>query len=145
MLHGVTPEHKNLVQESFALVAPIADQAGLLFYERLFELDPSLRRLFRADLGEQRRKLMQMLAVAVCGLDNLEGLVPALQALGRRHQGYGITDYHFETVGIALLWTLETGLGPRFTSEVRDAWVAVYTLVVETMRSGMIEVEELAA
>src|SRR5579871_4998558 len=131
----MTPVQKNLVQASFAQVAPIADQAGALFYDRLFQLDPSLRSLFHGDVREQSRKLMQMLAVAVRGLDDLDSIVPAVQALGRRHVGYGVTAAHFDTVATALLSTLETGLGPRFTTEVRDAWVAVYTLLTTTMQS----------
>lgn len=143
-LRRVTPEQKNLVQQSFALVAPIADQAGPMFYDRLFQLDPSLRLLFRGDMQEQSRKLMQMLAVAVRGLDDLDSIVPAVQALGRRHAAYGVRPQHFETVAGALLWTLETGLGPHFTPEVRAAWVAVYTLLSTTMQQAM-EAEPIAA
>ncbi|HEY1294440.1 MAG TPA: globin family protein [Chloroflexota bacterium] len=133
----MTPEQKDLVQESFALVAPIGDQAGELFYARLFQLDPSLRALFRGDIREQSRKLMHMLAVAVRGLDDLDSIVPAVQALGRRHVGYGVTQSHFDTVAAALLSTLEIGLGPHFTSEVRQAWVAVYALLSGTMVAAM--------
>jgi len=137
MLGHMTPEQKNLVQDSFGLVAPIAENAGTLFYQRLFELDPGLRSLFSTDLKEQSRKLMQMLTVAVRGLDNLESIAPALHALGRRHVAYGVTERHFETVANALLWTLEQGLGARFTSDVREAWVAVYTLLTAAMLAGM--------
>ena len=133
----MTPEQKNLVQESFALVAPIADEAGALFYDRLFQLDPTLRSLFRSDIQEQGKKLMQMLAVAVGSLDHLESIVPALHALGRRHVAYGVTRQHFDTVAAALLWTLNMALGPGFTPDVRQAWVAVYTLLVATMQEGM--------
>ena len=144
MLARMTPEQKSLVQESFALVAPIADQAGALFYNRLFQLDPTLRSLFRGDIQEQSKKLMQMLAVAVAGLDNVQSIVPALHALGRRHVAYGVTKQHFDTVATALLWTLETGLGPRFTTDVKQAWVAVYTLLVATMQDAMFGAQEVA-
>lgn len=144
MLARMTPEQKSLVQESFALVAPIADQAGALFYNRLFQLDPTLRSLFRGDIQEQSKKLMQMLAVAVAGLDNVQSIVPALHALGRRHVAYGVTKQHFDTVATALLWTLETGLGPRFTTDVKQAWVAVYTLLVATMQDAMFGAQEAA-
>src|SRR5438093_6961321 len=127
MLKRMTPVQKNLVQDSFSLVVPIADEAGALFYSRLFQLDPTLRTLFRGDLSEQTRKLMQMLAVAVRGLDDLESIRSALHALGRRHVAYAVTGQHFETVGDALLWTLETGLGASFTPEVREAWTGVYS------------------
>jgi hemoglobin-like flavoprotein len=142
MLPRMTPEQKTLVQDSFSLVAPIADQAGTLFYDRLFQLDPNLRPMFRGDLREQSQKLMQMLAVAVRSLDDIGSIVPALHALGHRHVAYGVTAGHFDTVAAALLWTLEAGLGPRFTAEVRDAWVAVYRLLVTTMLAGMQPADE---
>ncbi len=127
---------KLLVQTSFEKVAPIADTAAALFYGCLFELDPSLRPLFPADLKEQGRKLMHMLTVAVRGLDRLDELVPAVQALGRRHAGYGVRPEHYDTVAAALLWTLEEGLGEAFTLEVKEAWVAVYTLLANTMQTA---------
>lgn len=132
----MTPHQKMLVQTTFAQVAPIAETAAALFYTKLFELDPSLRPLFKGDLEEQGHKLMQTLAVAVRGLDDLGALVPTVRALGTRHAGYGVRDAHYETVGEALLWTLETGLGDAFTPEVRDAWATVYWLLADTMKSG---------
>ena len=129
----MTPEQKELVRVSFVQVKPIADQAAGLFYDRLFVLDLSLRALFPADLTAQRRNLMQMIAVAVAGLDRLGEIVPAVQALGQRHRQYGVPDSSYATVGDALIWTLEQGLGSAFTPATRDAWIAVYTLLAETM------------
>jgi hemoglobin-like flavoprotein len=126
---------KQLVQESWMQVEPIADAAATLFYDRLFELDPSLRALFPStDLREQKKKLMQTLTVAVRSLYRLDELTPALEALGRRHVGYRVRDEHYETVGQALLWTLEQGLGAAFTPEVRAAWVETYQLVASVMQ-----------
>jgi hemoglobin-like flavoprotein len=136
----MTAEQKRLVQETFATIAPIADDAAALFYRRLFDIDPSLQRMFRGDMAEQRKRLMQMIAVAVKGLDRLEQLVPAVQDLGRRHAGYGVEDRHYETVGKALLWTLEKGLGSAFTPEVRAAWTAVYGVLATTMKEASREV-----
>ena len=132
----VTNRQKALVQESFATVAQIADDAAALFYRRLFEIDPSLRHMFRGDMAEQRRKLMQMLTAAVKGLDRLEQLVPVVEDLGRRHDGYGVKDEHYETVGAALLWTLEKGLGDAFTPEVKEAWATVYGLLASVMKTA---------
>ena len=133
----ITAEQQVLVRRSWALVAPIADTAAALFYERLFQLDPSIRHLFvLTDLREQGRKLMQALAFAVKSLDALDHLVPALEAMGRRHVGYGVHDRDYDTVGVALLWTLEQGLGPAFTTETRAAWQAAYALVAGVMRQA---------
>src|SRR3954453_5099640 len=135
----MTTEQKTLVQESFAKVAPIAEVAAGLFYGRLFEIDPSLKPLFRGDMKEQGRKLMQMLAFAVKGLDRLIEILPAVQEMGRRHAGYGVKDEHYGTVAAALLWTLEKGLGADFTPEVKEAWVEVYTVLTFAMKSGALE------
>jgi hemoglobin-like flavoprotein len=127
---SITSAQKDLVQSTFKLVAPIADTAASMFYNRLFTLKPELRALFHTDTSDQGRKLMQMIGIAVAGLDNLDGITPAVQALGRRHVGYGVKDEDYATVGAALLWTLEQGLGEAFTPEVREAWLAVYTALV---------------
>src|SRR5829696_144323 len=130
----VTAGQKSLVQDSFADIATIADDAAVLFYQRLFELDPSLRPMFRGDMAEQRKKLMQMLTAAVKGLDRLDQLIPVVKDLGLRHARYGVLDAHYDTVGEALLWTLEMGLGRGFTAQVREAWAAVYGLLATTMK-----------
>ena len=130
-----TDRQRALVRESWAAVAPIAPTAAALFYARLFELDPTLRRMFgHADMAEQGKKLMQTLAVAVASLDRLDALVPAVEALGRRHVGYGVRDAHYATVGEALLWTLGQGLGAAFTDETRDAWAATYATLAGVMQ-----------
>jgi hemoglobin-like flavoprotein len=132
----VTATQKALVQDSFNTIVPVADDAAALFCVRLFELDPSLRRMSPEDMTAQRKKLVQMLSAAVKGLDRLDLLVPVVQDLGRRHVGYGVTDAHYDTVGMALLWTLEKGLGKAFTPEMRDAWAAVYGLLATTMKGA---------
>ena len=107
---------------------------------RLFDLDPDLSRLFKNDLDEQSRKLMQMIGVAVKGLDRPEELLPAVEALGRRHVAYGVQERHYATVGAALLWTLDRGLGAAFTPEVKEAWRVVYNLLADTMKAASVPV-----
>jgi hemoglobin-like flavoprotein len=123
----------TLVKDSFRKIVPIADQAAALFYARLFELDPALRPMFRGDMHEQGRKLMTMIATAVAALERLDALVPVVRQLGARHAGYGVREEHYATVGQALLWTLEKGLGPDFTPGVKQAWTKTYTLLATTM------------
>jgi hemoglobin-like flavoprotein len=132
----MTTNQKSLVRETFAQVVPIADTAAGLFYGRLFEMDPSLRPLFKIDLHEQGKKLMQMIGFCVSKLDALDELVPAVKELGRKHVGYGVEEDDYATVGGALLWTLERGLGAAFTPEVKAAWTTVYELLAATMQEG---------
>jgi hemoglobin-like flavoprotein len=132
----MTPRQKTLVQSTWTQVVPIAETAAELFYGRLFELDPALRPLFKSDTKEQGRKLIRMIGVAVDGLDQLRELLPAVEDLGRRHAGYGVEDADYETVGAALLWTLDKGLGSGFTPEVEEAWATVYGLLATTMKDA---------
>jgi hemoglobin-like flavoprotein len=122
----MTPDQVQLVQQSFAKVAPISELAAVLFYDRLFEVAPSVKSLFPADMVEQRKKLMATLAVVVGGLSNLESILPAASALAVRHVSYGARPEHYPVVGGALLWTLEKGLGDDWTPEVAAAWAAAY-------------------
>jgi hemoglobin-like flavoprotein len=123
----MTPNQIELIQQSFAKVAPISDKAAALFYGRLFEIAPEVKPLFRGDVAEQGRKLMASLAVVVNGLANLDTVLPAASALAKRHVGYGVKASHYAPVGAALLWTLEQGLGPAWTPELAAAWAAAYT------------------
>ena len=122
----MTPTQIKLVQDSFAKVAPISEQAAVLFYGRLFEVAPSVRAMFPDDMTEQRKKLMATLAVVVGGLTNLEAVLPAASALARRHVNYGAKPEHYPVVGGALLWTLEKALGDAWTPDVAEAWSAAY-------------------
>lgn len=128
-------EQIALVQSSFAKVQPISEQAAALFYARLFELAPQVRPLFKADLSDQGRKLMLMLGQITAKLNQPDALVPAAQALARRHVAYGAQAAHYAVVGQALLDTLEKGLGDEFTPEVRAAWTGAYG----TLSAVMIE------
>lgn len=133
----MTPEQKTLVKSTWAKVVPIADTAATLFYGKLFEIDPSTQPLFKtSDMPEQRKKLMQAIGTVVAGLDNLTPLIPVLEGLGKKHVTYGVTDKQYDTVGAALLWTLEQGLGDAWTPPVKDAWVAAYTAVAGVMRNA---------
>jgi hemoglobin-like flavoprotein len=122
----MNPAQITLVQDSFAKVALISEQAAVLFYDRLFEVAPAVKTMFPADLTEQRKKLMGTLAVVVNGLSNLESILPAASALAKRHVSYGAKPEHYPVVGGALLWTLEKGLGKAWTPEVAAAWTAAY-------------------
>ena len=133
----MSPEQKALVKETWLKVAPIADAATRLFYDRLFEIDVTTRPLFKTtDLTEQRRKLIQALTMVVQGLDHLEALVPAIADLGQRHAQFGVTDAHYDAVGAALLWTLEQGLGSGWTPEVKIAWSSAYAQLADVMRGA---------
>ena len=142
----MNPTDIDLIRSSWSRVEPIADTAAGLFYGRLFELDPAIERLFRrTDMVAQRKNLMQTLTVVVKSLDKLDQLVPALQALGRRHAGYGVREEHYATVGAALLWTLQQGLGEAFTPAVRAAWAEAYGILASVMIQAAAVESETAA
>jgi nitric oxide dioxygenase len=129
----MTPDQVKAIQDSFAKVAPISEQAAALFYGRLFEIAPAVKPLFKGDMTEQGRKLMATLAVVVNGLSHLETILPAASALAKRHVNYGVKASDYEPVGGALLWTLERGLGEHWTPQLAAAWTAAYTTLSEFM------------
>jgi hemoglobin-like flavoprotein len=129
------PETERLVRESWARFEPVAEQSAAYFYAKLFELDPEAERLFaRTDMDAQGKKVMRMFAEIVRTLDQPEALVAELADLGRRHVHYGVRDSQYDSVGTALLWTLERGLGPAFTPEMRNAWTEAYLLLSIVLR-----------
>jgi len=132
----MTPEKIALVRSSWQQVLPIKDTAAALFYGQLFELDPSLRSMFKGDMVEQGRKLMMIINTAVNSLDNLSPILGAVEDMGRRHVAYGVTEAHYDTVGSALIWTLAKGLGEQFTPPVKDAWVETYTTLATAMKQA---------
>jgi nitric oxide dioxygenase len=123
----------ELVQASFEMVRPIADQAAETFYQRLFEIAPGYRSLFRNNMNKQGAMLMSTLGLAVGSLNNLEAILPAVRSLGQRHAGYGVTAEHYQPVAEAFLWTLDYYLGEAFTPELKQAWVEAYTILAGAM------------
>jgi hemoglobin-like flavoprotein len=132
----MTPIQIQLVRHSFSQVAPIAPTAAAMFYDHLFAIDPTLRTLFRGDMGQQGERLMQMIGAAVGLLERPAQLMPVLQQLGARHVGYGVQAAHYDSVGTALLQTLADGLGAAFDEPTREAWQAMYAIVSSTMQAA---------
>jgi nitric oxide dioxygenase len=130
---GLTDDQVKLVKANWNAVKPIKETAADLFYDKLFELDPSIRSMFKEDISIQKKALMATISFCVATLNHPDKLVPAVQELGTRHGGYGVTDKHYATVGAALLWTLEQGLGEAFTPEAKTAWTEVYGILSTTM------------
>jgi len=132
----MTPEEVSLVQDTFRKVVPIADTAADLFYDRLFAIAPDVKPVFPSDMTEQKKKLIAMLATAVTNLHQVETILPAVESLGKRHVTYGVAPAHYESVGAALLWTLEQGLGPDFTPPVKAAWTEAYMTLAGAMQGA---------
>ncbi len=126
-----------LVKNSWAKVAKI-DQlvVGNIFYTKLFLDTPELRHLFKGGLEEQSKKLLTMLTVVVRGLDKLDALKAAIQQLAIRHTGYGVKEEHYAKVGVALIFTLEQGLGNAFNDATKEAWVKCYTILSGIMMNA---------
>ena len=140
----MTSEQIALVQSSFEKIRPIASVAGAMFYSRLFQLDESLKHLFKGDKTEQQRKLMATLEIMAKGLSVQEVILPTLRELGKRYAGYGVEPQHYATVGSALLWTLEKGLGEDFTPAVKEAWTEAYGLIASVMQEAAAEAADAA-
>ena len=132
----MTVEQVKLVQITFEEIKPVSAAAAQLFYSRLFQLCPSLRQLFPVDIQPQRQKLIQALSMVVGSLETPEDIIPAIQAMAKRHSSYGVRDEDYAVFGAALLWTLEQALGPSWNAAVREAWTALYESVARVMKSA---------
>jgi hemoglobin-like flavoprotein len=135
-VHALTLDQVKIVQDSFQKVVPIAATAADMFYDQLFAISPEVRPLFPDNLAEQKKKLIGMLSIAVTNLHQADKIIRAVQDLGKRHVAYGVTDKHYESVGTALLWTLEQGLGAEFTEPVKTAWTEAYATLAGVMKSA---------
>jgi hemoglobin-like flavoprotein len=132
----MTNQQVQLVQQTFMKVLPMSDLAARLFYKRLFEIDPSLKPMFKGDMQEQGRKLMQMIGMTVQGLSVPGEIMGLVADLGRKHVEYGVVDAHYDTVCAALMWTLGQGLGAEFTPEVKGAWAEAYEFLATVMKDA---------
>jgi len=142
----MTGDHVRLIRETWAAAEPIADSAVALFYQRLFEIDPSTRPLFaNTAMPRQHERLLKALGSVVENAERVDRLTPVLEELGRRHRAYGVEDRHYDSVGMALLSTLQQGLGAAFTDEARAAWTITYAVVSGVMRRAAAEVRPSAA
>ena len=137
----MTSRQKQIVKESFALIREVAIPVSLLFYGRLFDLDPSLRKLFHIDMKEQSQKLVTMLDAIVSSIDDWDRITPVLRELGQHHVTYGVKAANYDTLCSALVWAFGQGLQPGFDDETRAAWTAVIQSVNEQMKIGAAEVK----
>jgi hemoglobin-like flavoprotein len=137
----MTPRQIKLVQDSLNLIGPDLESVAMMFYDRLFQLSPSLRAMFRSPHEDQARKLAHVLTLVVRGLSRPQQILGAVEELGRRHLMYGVRPEHYATVGAALLWTLQTWFGDAFTPEVRKAWADAYQFLSSIMQQAAANAE----
>ena len=129
----MTPKQIELVENSWDFIIANTTEAGLIFYNKLFELDPSLRELFKGDIKSQSQKLISLITFAVHKLNSLDEIMADVRALGVRHNKYRVKQEHYAIVAHALLWTLEKALGNQWTEDLKAAWVTLYTVLSKTM------------
>jgi len=132
----VTPTQRRLVRESFDAMRDQTAEVSLLFYGRLFELDPSARRLFHNDLALQARKIADTLTWLAESIDRFDSMRERLGELGRQHAGYGVRTEQYTTVTGALLWAFGHALGPAFDPPTREAWSVALDQVAAAMQEG---------
>jgi hemoglobin-like flavoprotein len=132
----MNPEQIRMVQQSFEQFFPQASEISARFYEHLFRIDPSMQPLFKADIPSQSRKFMAMLRITVKGIDRIDQIRPVLVDVGKRHHIYGVADGQYTPMRDALMLALEEVMGPAFTPELREAWIAAYDLLANIMLEG---------
>jgi hemoglobin-like flavoprotein len=132
----MTPDRIHLVRQSWGLVLPMQQQAARLFYDRLFEIAPEVRPMFRGNRVEQGEKLMAALNTLVLSLGRLEQMLPLARELAIRHVAWGVHPAHYDLVGEALLWTLRQGLGDEATPDVMESWAEAYGDLAGAMKEA---------
>jgi hemoglobin-like flavoprotein len=136
----MTQKQIELVKSSWSLVTTIDPVVvGDLFYNRLFEIAPQVKHMFRNPMPEQSKKLIAMIGYVIAKLDKLEDIIGEVGKLAQRHNAYGVKPEHYTVVGSALIWTLEKGLGENWNEEVKDAWIKCYTILSNAMIAAAAE------
>ncbi|MEO0819869.1 MAG: globin domain-containing protein [Pseudomonadota bacterium] len=131
------PQTIRALRESWERVEREPDRAAALFYERLFALDPATAPFFaETEMEGQRAKFIATLRSVVEALDEMSDVQPLLRELGVQHAGYGVRPEHYDSVGSALIWSIERLMGPDCTPEIRAAWTLAYALVAGAMRAA---------
>jgi len=133
----MTAHQIRLVRDSVESLREDAEPFALLFYGKLFELDPKSRRLFHNDLALQGRKIMEMLASVVESLDDFQPMRTQLGELGRKHAEFGVRPEQYDTLTTALLWSIGQALGPGFDAPTREAWRLAINGICEAMKAGL--------
>ena len=142
----MTQKQVELVKATWTLVATMDPVVvGGLFYNRLFEIAPQVKHMFRGEMPEQSRKLMGMIGYVIAKLDKLDDIIGEVGRLAQRHNGYGVKPEHYTIVGSALIWTLEKGLGEVWDEQVKTAWVECYTILSDAMINAAAEADKAAA
>ncbi len=140
----MTPRQIELVQSSLNVIRPNLESVAMTFYDRVFELDPIFRPMFRGPREDRARKVAHVLTIVVQGLSRPQQILGAVEELGRRHLAYGARPEHYAVFGAALLWTLQTTLGDAFTPDLRDAWASAYLFLSSTMQKAAANAEAVS-
>ena len=129
----LTTAQIDLIRDSFHRLDPDVETASELLYQRLFEITPELRSMFRSDMAGQGMQFMSTLGVILQHLDDPQALRPHLEHLAQGHAAYGVKPEHFRLMGQALIWTMRKTLGERFPEGAAAAWETAYELLAREM------------
>ena len=127
----INEDQQVIVRNTFTTIAARSDETAQLFYERIFEIDPSLRPLFRVEMKSQAHHFMLAISALVTSLSAPELIKPILQQIGKRHRNYGVQLEHYPIMKRALLDTLSRVLEDDYTYDAEEAWSLVYDSLVD--------------
>ena len=126
----------QLIRDSLIQVRPLADYIAESFYSHMFEIAPHLQKLFTGNMKTQGTMLMTSLELAVSSLDNMESILPSVQALGERHMSYGVKKEYYPYAKESFLWALEKHLKGEFTPTLKNAWSEAFDTLIEVMSNA---------
>jgi hemoglobin-like flavoprotein len=129
-------DQAQLIRDSLIQVRPLADHIAESFYSHMFEIAPHLQKLFTGNMKTQGAMLMTSLELAVSSLDNMESILPSVQALGERHMSYGVKKEYYPYAKESFLWALEKHLKGEFTPTLKNAWSEAFDTLIEVMSNA---------
>jgi len=124
----------ELLEESFAALAPRGAELAEQLYVRLFEQYPELTPMFEGiSIKGQQKKMLASLVLLVQNLHKPEVLKDYLMGLGARHVHYGVTAEQYPMMAKTLLGVMAEFAGELWTAEVEQVWTNTLNTVAEIM------------
>jgi class 3 adenylate cyclase/hemoglobin-like flavoprotein len=127
------PDNTLLVQSTIGVLMEHQQRFTAELYQRLFELIPQARALFRGDMETQGQMLSHMLQFLVYAMGRPETMSLGLQSLGRRHADYGVPREYYPFFQQAFLEALRVVLADRHTPHVEQAWADTLEMIINAM------------
>ncbi len=122
----------SLIKATKEKITENSQEIRMSFYNKIFELDPSAKLLFRESFLSIKA-LPDSIEFMFKHVGNLNEAIPELRKLGLKHKTYKVKPKHYPIAREALLWTFQEYIGNDFTEELREAWIKLFNFMSENL------------